>query len=134
MPGWGSTSNAAALRQRVLPRRELRQRCCAVRKTAPLARALVAKGAWITGMRRARSVTRTDVPVEDFDAVHGLPKFNSLAAWSDDDVCAYVRAHAFPATCCTTAATRASASGSEPRTSVRGGALCRPARSRLLRL
>jgi len=75
---------------------ELRRRCCAVRKSAPLARALVAKGAWITGMRRAQSVTRTDVPVEDHDAVHGLPKFNPLAAWGDDDVWAYVRAHGVP--------------------------------------
>ena len=47
-------------------------------------------------MRRAQSVTRTDVPVEDHDAVHGLPKFNPLAAWGDDDVRAYVRAHGVP--------------------------------------
>jgi len=75
---------------------ELRKRCCAVRKTEPLGRALVAKGAWITGMRRAQSVTRQDLPLEEFDAVHGLPKFNPLADWSEDDVWSYLRAHHVP--------------------------------------
>jgi sulfate adenylyltransferase subunit 2 len=31
---------------------ELRKNCCAIRKAEPLSRALVAKGAWITGQRR----------------------------------------------------------------------------------
>jgi len=75
---------------------ELRKACCAVRKTEPLQRALVAKGAWITGLRRAQSVTRHDVSLEEFDAVHGLPKFNPLAAWSDDNVWSYLRAHHVP--------------------------------------
>jgi phosphoadenosine phosphosulfate reductase len=75
---------------------ELRKGCCAVRKTEPLKRALVAKGAWITGLRRAQGVTRQNVPLEEFDAVHGLPKFNPLAAWSDDDVWDYLRAHDVP--------------------------------------
>jgi hypothetical protein len=39
---------------------ELRQGCCAIRKTEPLARALAGKGAWITGLRRDQSVTRSD--------------------------------------------------------------------------
>ncbi len=75
---------------------ELRKECCAMRKTEPLARALVAKGAWITGLRRAQSVTRSEVALEEFDAVHGLPKFNPLADWSDDDVWAYLRARNVP--------------------------------------
>ncbi len=75
---------------------ELRKACCAVRKTEPLARALVAKGAWITGLRRSQSVTRSDVAVEEFDAAHGLPKFNPLADWSDDDVWRYIRTHGVP--------------------------------------
>jgi phosphoadenosine phosphosulfate reductase len=75
---------------------ELRKACCGVRKTEPLTRALVAKGAWITGLRRAQSVTRADVAVEEFDGAHGLPKFNPLADWSDDDVWRYLRANAVP--------------------------------------
>jgi phosphoadenosine phosphosulfate reductase len=75
---------------------ELRQACCAVRKTEPLARALAAKGAWITGLRRSQSVTRTAVAIEEFDAAHGLLKFNPLVDWSDDDVWMYIREHDVP--------------------------------------
>jgi phosphoadenosine phosphosulfate reductase len=75
---------------------ELRQACCAVRKTAPLARALAGKGAWITGLRRAQSVTRAEIALEEIDAVHGLPKFNPLADWSTDEVWDYVARHDVP--------------------------------------
>jgi phosphoadenosine phosphosulfate reductase len=75
---------------------EMRKGCCAVRKTEPLQRALVAKGAWITGLRRSQSVTREAIAVEEFDDVHGLPKFNPLADWTHDDVWAYLRAHSVP--------------------------------------
>jgi phosphoadenosine phosphosulfate reductase len=75
---------------------EVRQRCCALRKSEPLARALVAKGAWITGQRRDQAVTRQDLAVEEYDAVHRLPKFNPLADWTEDDVWAYLRAHGVP--------------------------------------
>ena len=75
---------------------ELRERCCAIRKTAPLARALADKGAWITGLRRGQSTTRRDVEPETFDVIHGLPKFNPLAGWSDADVWTYIRRHDVP--------------------------------------
>ena len=75
---------------------ELRRSCCAIRKTAPLARALAGRGAWITGQRRAQSMTRADIAAEEFDAQHGLPKFNPLAAWSEDEVWSYVADHDVP--------------------------------------
>jgi phosphoadenosine phosphosulfate reductase len=75
---------------------ELRQRCCGIRKAAPLARALVGRSAWITGQRRVQSVTRRDLAVEEFDGEHKLVKFNPLAAWSDDDVWSYIRAYDVP--------------------------------------
>jgi phosphoadenosine phosphosulfate reductase len=75
---------------------ELRQRCCAIRKTAPLARALAGRDAWITGLRRAQSVTRGDLSLEEFDALHGLAKFNPMADWSEDDVWGYLRRHDVP--------------------------------------
>jgi phosphoadenosine phosphosulfate reductase len=75
---------------------ELRKACCAVRKTEPLKRALATKGAWITGLRRAQSAGRQAVAPEEIDPVHGLPKFNPLADWSDDDVWQYLRAHRVP--------------------------------------
>ena len=75
---------------------ELRRSCCAIRKTFPLARALAGRGAWITGLRRAQSVTRTALATEEFDHVHGLPKFNPLADWTEDEVWGYLRAHGVP--------------------------------------
>jgi phosphoadenosine phosphosulfate reductase len=75
---------------------ELRERCCAIRKSAPLARALSTRSAWITGQRRAQSVTRRDLAVEEFDIEHNLPKFNPLADWTDAEVWDYVRAHDVP--------------------------------------
>lgn len=74
----------------------LRQACCGIRKTEPLRRALTDKGAWITGLRRGQAVTRTELPLEEFDTVHGLPKFNPLADWSEDDVWSYVRERDVP--------------------------------------
>jgi phosphoadenosine phosphosulfate reductase len=75
---------------------DLRKRCCAIRKVEPLRRALAGKGAWITGLRRAQAVTRRDLVEHEFDAVHGIPKFNPLAEWSDGDVWAYLRAFDVP--------------------------------------
>ena len=75
---------------------ELRQQCCALRKSEPLERALAGASAWVTGLRRAQSVTRQDVGVYGFDAVHGLLKVNPLAGWSEDDVWTYLRAHGVP--------------------------------------
>ena len=73
-----------------------RERCCAIRKSAPLERALAGKRAWITGLRREQSVTRREIGVEEFDAVHGLLKVNPLADWSRDDVWAYIGARGVP--------------------------------------
>jgi phosphoadenosine phosphosulfate reductase len=75
---------------------DLRQACCAIRKTAPLARALAGRGAWITGQRRAQSLTRAELQIEEFDTVHALAKFNPLAEWSDDEVWGYLLAHGVP--------------------------------------
>ena len=73
---------------------ELRQACCAIRKSVPLTRGLAAMRGWITGQRRAQSITRADLAVEEFDAERGLPKFNPLADWSEDDVWHYLRSNA----------------------------------------
>ena len=75
---------------------DLRQRCCGIRKVEPLARALAGKRAWISGQRRGQSSARTRLAEREFDAVHGLEKFNPLAAWSEGDVWEYIRAHDVP--------------------------------------
>ncbi|HYL49017.1 MAG TPA: phosphoadenylyl-sulfate reductase [Stellaceae bacterium] len=71
----------------------LRLECCFLRKVKPLRRALAGKRAWITGQRRAQSVTRRDLAVQEWDAEHGLHKFNPLADWSNDSVWAYISQH-----------------------------------------
>ena len=75
---------------------QLRTRCCHIRKVEPLARALAGKGAWITGLRRAQAVTRSNVQEREFDATQQLWKFNPLADWSESDVWEYVRAFDVP--------------------------------------
>jgi len=75
---------------------ELRKACCRIRKVEPLARALAGKGAWITGLRRAQATTRSDLALREDDAVHGIPKFNPLAEWSEQEVWAYLRSHEVP--------------------------------------
>lgn len=75
---------------------ELRRRCCDIRKVEPLSRALAGKSAWVTGLRRAQSVTRAQLPLKEFDLAHGMWKFNPLAEWSESDVWDYLRGRGVP--------------------------------------
>ena len=75
---------------------ELRKRCCHIRKVEPLARALKGKQAWITGRRREQALTRAELKPQDYDATHGIVKFNPLAEWSEDEVWAAIRAGDIP--------------------------------------
>ncbi|MEO8164837.1 MAG: phosphoadenylyl-sulfate reductase, partial [Betaproteobacteria bacterium] len=75
---------------------DLRKTCCGIRKAAPLTRALAGHDAWITGLRRAQSATRTQLPLREFDSTHGLVKFNPIADWSEEEVWAYIRARGVP--------------------------------------
>jgi phosphoadenosine phosphosulfate reductase len=70
---------------------DLRKACCHIRKVEPLKRALAGKRAWITGMRRDQSVSRTELKPEAYDADNGLWKFNPLADWSQPEVWEYLR-------------------------------------------
>jgi phosphoadenosine phosphosulfate reductase len=64
--------------------------CCAMRKVAPLAKALAPYVAWGSGIRRDESTTRTDVGVVEWDERHQMVKVNPLATWTIDDVQAYI--------------------------------------------
>ncbi len=75
---------------------ELRKRCCEIRKVEPLARALAGKRAWLTGQRRGQAASRAELPEREFDAVHGIEKFNPLAAWSESEVWEYLQANRVP--------------------------------------
>jgi len=73
-----------------------RKACCVARKVEPLARALVGKQAWITGLRREQAVTRAGLELSSFDAANGLQKFNPLLEWSNLDVWTYIRRYKTP--------------------------------------
>ncbi|HEX7643826.1 MAG TPA: phosphoadenylyl-sulfate reductase [Burkholderiaceae bacterium] len=75
---------------------DLRKECCRIRKVEPLKRALAGKKAWITGQRREQSATRSELKIEEFDAGHGLAKFNPLADWTENDVWNYIRGNKVP--------------------------------------
>ena len=76
---------------------ENRRECCRIRKVEPLTRALTGLNAWITGLRRGQSVTRTDLQAVEIDEAHGgMLKINPLADWSEDDVWDYIRKNAVP--------------------------------------
>jgi phosphoadenosine phosphosulfate reductase len=75
---------------------EARKRCCEIRKVQPLARALSGRRAWITGQRREHSAGRAQLAEREFDAAHGLAKFNPLASWTEAAVWDYVRSHRVP--------------------------------------
>ncbi len=68
-------------------------RCCAMRKVAPLQKALAGYRAWVTGVRRADGPTRANTPVVAWDERRQMVKLNPLARWSDEDVEAYVAEH-----------------------------------------
>ncbi len=75
---------------------ELRKRCCHIRKVEPLERALKGKEAWITGQRREQVATRAGLNLQEYDATHGMVKFNPLADWTEDEVWAVIRTNDIP--------------------------------------
>lgn len=74
---------------------ELRKNCCDIRKMEPLARALVGKRGWVTGLRREQSNTRAEVPLTEAASADGtrIAKFNPLANWTWGDVWHYIAEH-----------------------------------------
>jgi phosphoadenosine phosphosulfate reductase len=64
--------------------------CCALRKVAPLGKALEPYAAWATGVRRIDSAVRAATPVVSWDARRKLIKIAPIAAWTDDDVARYI--------------------------------------------
>ncbi|MBI1909820.1 MAG: phosphoadenylyl-sulfate reductase [Deltaproteobacteria bacterium] len=76
---------------------ENRKECCGVRKVEPLNRALATVDAWITGLRRQQSVTRTAVPKVEIDSAHNnIYKINPLAEWTSEQVWQYIKKNGVP--------------------------------------
>lgn len=78
------TLTATQTNSTIFESKAARELCCTVRKTEPLRRMLADKKAWVTGLRKAQSAGRTQVPHQEWDANFGLQKFNPLADWTDD--------------------------------------------------
>ncbi|MHB8440402.1 MAG: phosphoadenylyl-sulfate reductase [Acidimicrobiales bacterium] len=72
------------------------ERCCELRKVAPLDEALKGRAAWLTGLKRVDAPTRSDAPVVGWDPVRRLVKVNPIATWTEDDVAFYVADHDLP--------------------------------------
>jgi len=76
---------------------ESRHECCGIRKVEPLGRALGGLDAWVTGLRREQSVTRTDTPEVEFDDEHGgMCKVNPIVAWTEPQIRAYANEFRVP--------------------------------------
>jgi phosphoadenosine phosphosulfate reductase len=75
---------------------ENRRRCCQVRKLGPLKRALAPYRAWICGLRREQSPTRSLIHTVEDDPANGLVKVNPLAEWSEAQVWGVIAARQIP--------------------------------------
>ena len=76
---------------------ENRKECCRIRKVEPLNRALAELDAWVTGLRRDQSPTRTEIAKVREDADHpGLVKICPLADWSLERVTSYIEEYGVP--------------------------------------
>ncbi|HWC23103.1 MAG TPA: phosphoadenylyl-sulfate reductase [Flexivirga sp.] len=67
--------------------------CCALRKTQPLDEVLDEYDAWATGLRRVESESRSNTAVVSFDERRDKIKLAPLAAWTDEEVAAYIEKH-----------------------------------------
>jgi len=60
-------------------------------------RALGGLDAWITGLRRAQSITRTGIKKIEIDEAHGnIVKVNPIADWSKEQVWDYIKKNDVP--------------------------------------
>ena len=69
-------------------------RCCEIRKVAPLATALGAYEAWITGRKGFQTADRGRLPL--FEAEGARVKVNPLVGWSAGDLLDYIKEHDLP--------------------------------------
>lgn len=73
-----------------------RHKCCNIRKLIPLSKALHGATGWITGLRRAQSDNRDQVPFCEWSPEYKLFKFNPLADLSSDALNALIDEHNIP--------------------------------------
>jgi phosphoadenosine phosphosulfate reductase len=75
---------------------ENRKLCCQIRKINPLRRKLQNYDAWIVGLRREQSVTRTELKTFEWDDVNKIIKINPLVNWTEKEVWDYIKKNTVP--------------------------------------
>ena len=75
---------------------ENRKQCCNIRKVQPLHRAFTGLEAWICGLRREQSITRSDLQIFEWDESNQLLKINPLISWTEEMVMEYIRKNDVP--------------------------------------
>lgn len=68
-----------------------RKLCCGIRKVEPLGRALKNVDAWVCGLRKAQSITRSELQTFEWDEANQKIKISPLADWSLDQVHEYIK-------------------------------------------
>ncbi len=72
------------------------ERCCGAAKVDALERALDGAEAWMTGIRREQTPTRSDAAKVERDERRGIWKVNPLADWTEKDLWRYIYRHDLP--------------------------------------
>ncbi len=75
---------------------ENRKACCQIRKTNPLQRKLANYDAWIVGLRREQSITRSDLQIIEWDEMHSMIKINPLYNWTEKEVWERIKSKQIP--------------------------------------
>lgn len=74
-----------------------RQGCCHVRKVEPFRRAVAGADAWVTGVRRGQSETRSRAQAVEIDTANGgIARISPMLDWTHEDVWDYIRAKKLP--------------------------------------
>lgn len=70
--------------------------CCNIRKIEPNSRALQGKTAWVSGLRRDQSESRSTTPLVSWNSKFGVVKLNPLANWTEKQTWDYILANHIP--------------------------------------
>lgn len=73
-------------------------RCCAIRRVAPMAQAIAGYDAWVSSIRRDQGATRRGTEVVEYHELDGRPlvKVHPLAYWDRATVWRYIRDNGIP--------------------------------------
>lgn len=93
-PALSVNEQAAAHGERLWER--MPDRCCHLRKIAPLHGELAKVDAWITGIRRDQTAARAAARVVEWDENFRIIKVNPMVHWTKPDVWNHLRTHDVP--------------------------------------